>query len=175
MLRVLPPTSPTPIVPRGTDVPTNALFSQRGSPSGPARSDGLQQLDLKVWIHTVQPTRIVGQRGPSALAGDVHDLTGQGVEHPSTLEQPVDGRRPGGVELTEDDLGVPDQVSELRTSIRPHGPDLSERERRHVQHYTGSPGDGQPGQRGDAAADQHGQRRGVEDLPADHAAGPATG
>lgn len=40
----------------------------------------LQQVKLNIGIHTAQPARIVGQRGPAALPGDVHDVSCESVE-----------------------------------------------------------------------------------------------
>ncbi len=77
----------------------------------------------------------------------------------------------GGVEFTDDDRGVSQQIGEQRRGIRAHGTDFGEREVGQVQGESERRSDIEPNQRRKSAPGQRGERGSVEDFPADHAAG----
>ena len=60
-----------------------------------------EQVDFEVGSNAVKPAGIGGQRRPAPLAGHVHDMAGQCVEHASGAEQLVHLGRGRRVELAE--------------------------------------------------------------------------
>jgi hypothetical protein len=95
----------------------------------------------------------------STGSGHLNNVTGEGVEHASFIEQPVHGIGGGGVELAEHDHGMAEQ--------------LGQRQRRHIEHDPCRLRDGDLGHHGLIAANQRSQRGGVKNLAPDHAADSA--
>lgn len=133
----------------------------------------LEQVNLDCGVNAAQSAGIGTERRPAPLSGDVHNVPGHGVEHVGLGEQLIDLGGCGGVELAEHHRRVAEDFGDQWTSIRTDGADLGQRERRHIQGHTDQPGGVKPGQRCWPPTGESGKSRGIENLPADHAAGSA--
>lgn len=109
------------------------------------------------------------------LPGDLHDVPGRRIEHLGVQQQLVDLGGGCGIQLTEDDRGVAEYLGELGCGIGAYRAYLDQGQRRDVERDVQGASGGEPRHRRELPADQRGQRRGIENLAADHAASGATG
>jgi len=130
----------------------------------------LEQVELDCRVDAAQPSRVIGEYGPSPLVSDVDDVSSAGIEDASGQEQLVDLGGGGGVEFAKDDRGVAQDFGKLRRGVGTDCTDLSQGQGGEIQRQRQRPGSVEPGHRGDAPTYERGQRRGIDDFAADHAA-----
>lgn len=104
----------------------------------------------------------------------MHHVPSTAVENLSVVEHLVDLGSCGGVEFAEHQRRMTQHFGELRPGIRPDHAYLVQGQRWHVQRQTSGFRRREPRDRRQPTANQGSESGGVENLPADHAAG-ATG
>jgi hypothetical protein len=112
---------------------------------------------------------VIGEYG-SSPARDVDDVSSASIKDVGGKEQLVDLGGSCGVEFGQDYRGVAQDFGELRRGIGTDCADLGQGEGGQVQRQRPCPGGVEPGHRGNAPAHKRGQRGGVDDFAADHAA-----
>lgn len=116
-----------------------------------------EQVERDGRVHPTQSAGIGGQGGPAPGPGHVHDVTSTTVEHVSGEEQLVDRAGADSVEVAEHHRGMAQRLSELGPGVRPDRAHLGERECGQVQRQTGGLSGGEPGDGGQATANQRRQ------------------